>query len=314
MNIILNNYCNLNCKYCFAKGVMSKNKRHMTMEDFNYSLDFLKQSSERVVKLLGGEPTLHPNFNGIIYSIKSDSYFEGMLLFTNGYFDKETLRSLKYFSKYKELYLLINLNHPDDIGKEAYNNILDNIKALNKIQSIQITLSLNIYKKEQDFKYFIDVYEDVDLNFVRWSLSVPTEEKDKSNPTKYIKKLIPTAIRFIKETSNLGLSVTTDCFQIPICLLNNKDLRLLALSGKDNIGKPCSPIIDVKPNLKIIRCFALDSHEVDLKDFSNIEELRYYFSNEIDKKQEPSFDKCKSCASYKKHEKSCVCLAFGGDK
>lgn len=32
------------------------------MEDFEWLLDFLKRSGENQVRLIGGEPTLHPQF------------------------------------------------------------------------------------------------------------------------------------------------------------------------------------------------------------------------------------------------------------
>ena len=60
MNIIINNYCNLTCEYCFAKDVMEEQRQQMTLEQFQWALDFLDASNDGNIRIVGGEPTLHP--------------------------------------------------------------------------------------------------------------------------------------------------------------------------------------------------------------------------------------------------------------
>lgn len=45
MNLMVNNYCNLHCPYCFAQEEMhSKKVMNITIENYKIFLDFLKKN------------------------------------------------------------------------------------------------------------------------------------------------------------------------------------------------------------------------------------------------------------------------------
>ena len=72
-NLMLTNYCNYKCSYCFGKDIMfPKNPRQMmSRETFNGLVEWVKKGpSDNVFHLMGGEPTLHPDID----------YFVGRLL------------------------------------------------------------------------------------------------------------------------------------------------------------------------------------------------------------------------------------------
>ena len=84
MNLLINNYCNLKCSYCFAQEEMhSKEAMNITMENFCKYLDFLKKNNDKHVRLIGGEPTLHPNLEGLLNKVIEYDYFDDILIFTN---------------------------------------------------------------------------------------------------------------------------------------------------------------------------------------------------------------------------------------
>ena len=67
MNLMVNNYCNLHCPYCFAQEEMhSKKAMNITIENYEIFLDFLKKNDMDSVRLIGGEPTLHPDLDKLI--------------------------------------------------------------------------------------------------------------------------------------------------------------------------------------------------------------------------------------------------------
>ena len=71
MNLLINNYCNLKCSYCFAQEEMhSKEAMNITMENFCKYLDFLKKSNITEVRFIGGEPTLHPELEKLIDKVE----------------------------------------------------------------------------------------------------------------------------------------------------------------------------------------------------------------------------------------------------
>ena len=66
-NLIVSNMCNLNCAYCFAKDYIGtaqhgSNLNFIPLDSFENHLDFLDRSGIEQVRILGGEPTLHPEF------------------------------------------------------------------------------------------------------------------------------------------------------------------------------------------------------------------------------------------------------------
>ncbi len=77
-NIIFNSYCNRNCIYCFAKKKNEGSYKQLSLDNLVIICDFLEKSNIKNVTVLGGEPTLHPEFTlflqYIISIIKSDAY------------------------------------------------------------------------------------------------------------------------------------------------------------------------------------------------------------------------------------------------
>lgn len=81
-NIMLNDHCNLNCSYCFAKSTYGKNINNISLKNFKAALDFILKDNEEMVGLIGGEPTLHPQFEEIIKLLKYDKRVKNIILFT----------------------------------------------------------------------------------------------------------------------------------------------------------------------------------------------------------------------------------------
>ena len=70
-NIAITHACNKECSYCFAsierKNIMNKKDRkesdlHMSTSEFLNILNKHSSEERQHIKILGGEPTIHPNF------------------------------------------------------------------------------------------------------------------------------------------------------------------------------------------------------------------------------------------------------------
>ena len=84
MNIMMNNICNLRCSYCFAQNEMTEHTpEHISEENFRTFLDFLKENKFPTVRMIGGEPTLHPRIIDFINIVIDYGCFEDILIFTN---------------------------------------------------------------------------------------------------------------------------------------------------------------------------------------------------------------------------------------
>jgi len=73
----------------------------------------LSHSKTNRVGIIGGEPTLHPNFSGIIEKTKkfADNFNSRVCVFSNGILLGDYARLFD-----NKCTVLLNLNHPDIVG------------------------------------------------------------------------------------------------------------------------------------------------------------------------------------------------------
>jgi hypothetical protein len=59
----------------------------------------------------------------------------------------------------------------------------------------------------------------------------------------------------------------------------------------------CTPVLDVQPDMTVIRCFMFSEFPVNIKQFNSINEVREYFIENIDNKIKGiyTYDKCQNC-------------------
>ena len=67
-NISITSVCNRHCEFCFAGPTRNgiDPVAHMPLHRFEEALDFLGRSGISEARLLGGEPTLHPDFDRVV--------------------------------------------------------------------------------------------------------------------------------------------------------------------------------------------------------------------------------------------------------
>ena len=66
-NIMMTDVCNLRCPYCFANEFVNKDRNEISEEAFDKAVDFIVgDGSHSSVGLIGGEPTIHSNFEYLV--------------------------------------------------------------------------------------------------------------------------------------------------------------------------------------------------------------------------------------------------------
>lgn len=313
MNIMVNDYCNLNCKYCFA-GV---NKNHNDISDenmFKY-ISFLKRSNHRSLRILGGEPTINPSFARYVQTANSDDFFQEVMIFTNGYALTPQLIDEIFSHK---LAFLINLNKKEDIGEHKYNKTIENITYLvNKYRENnmepKVLFGINIYEKDFDYKYIVEETKRLELKTIRYSITVP-KKAGKQIEISYYSDYIPQLKKFLRECYDNKITTALDCNNIPKCLFTKEELIELQLCGHDLCYKNgCNMPLDVNLNLEVTRCFPFfDKFRVNLNDYKDMKELTSYFYNNIDyfKYEQPTFKECNDCSMFKNKMCQAGCMAY----
>lgn len=311
---MINNYCNLKCSYCFA-SCNPEDPVNISDENYYTYIRFLKKSNFRSLRILGGEPTLHPKFATFVLEALNDPFFQQVLIFSNAIALKKELSNSIVHGK---LRFLINLNSPELIGDIAYRKTLDNLHYLVEeyrrrgIRPI-VTLGINIFEPDFKYDYIIKATKDLGLQSIRYSITVPTKSGLSIN-LDYYKQYIPKLMSFYDDCYSNNIQTHADCNYIPKCLFTNDDLMDMTISGHDMAYRNnCSPVMDVRPNLDVARCFPFSElTTVNLTNFNNINDLQKYFVSLIDEKiwDKPPYSQCEDCRFF--NEKKCQsgCLSY----
>lgn len=130
VSLVLNDRCNLRCKYCYANvenRFDSQQAGGFTKQEVFNMVDELYGMGTRLIFLLGGEPLLHEDIGEIINYIVSKGII--LHLITNGTLIKRKLNEIK-----KAHVICVSLDGPREFndvyrGKGTYNVIVDNIKV-----------------------------------------------------------------------------------------------------------------------------------------------------------------------------------------
>ena len=171
-NIVLTHNCNLKCEYCFASEFKDNSKQEISVENFIYALNFIKKSKNEPIGLIGGEPFLYSHFDEIIDILAKDKEIKHVNIFSNGLLLKNHLKHIRH----KKFSILINCNSKEDIGETQFKNLEENIKLLSTIKNKKsIFFGINIYNKNADYDYIIDLLKQYKQHRLRISVVVPNE-------------------------------------------------------------------------------------------------------------------------------------------
>jgi hypothetical protein len=239
-NISLTTACNRDCAYCFAGAQRRSGVSHMSLETFEKALDFLQRSGIDEARLLGGEPTLHPEFPRF-----AEMALERGLrvrVFSNGLMPEPALRWLESH----DVAVLMNATAGD--RRQA--------RTLRRLGN-RVTLGFNIYTPAFDPAFLLDLIREFGLApSIRFGLAHPTADASNRflHPIHY--QAVGTRLaRFHEEARAAGVEPSFDCGFVP-CMFPPGFLDALGPAAGD-IGTRCSPILDILPDGQVVACYPL---------------------------------------------------------
>ncbi len=322
-SIMLTNKCNNNCIYCFAKNAYNYCSDFISMKNFIYALDFIANSFNSV-GIIGGEPTLHPNFREILELIIKDTRIKSSVIYTNAYKIADFLDLINN----EKFTLLINCNSPSDIGREGYNNFRNNvIECSRKLSDSRFRLGFNLYKPNQNYSFLINLLQETKQKNLRFAISVPSFLNEESiDIIDFHKQIKKTMLEIFEHLQAINVTPHFDCNAFPNCLLNENDklfFKQIQEKAKQNGIKTelinnkqiCTPQLVIKPDLSVIRCFAsADYQKVNIKEFKNAIDLYQHFYLNLDVFQNITFHR-KECINCKYKLINCnVCPGYNTKK
>lgn len=325
-NIMMTDVCNLKCPYCFANEFVNKDKNEISEEAFDKAVEFIVgDGTHSTVGLIGGEPTIHSNFEYLLRKLIRNPKVNKIVIYTNG------IQIDRYWNliTHKKVHLLINCNSPADIGQNNFTKLCNNLSHLLETMEFRenTSLGINMYNPDFKFDYMLKLLEKYNMKRVRVSITVPNLEASRNcDAHAYFQSMKPRMFEFFHALLSCNIVPYFDCNKIPSCLIEKDELSAFSKylscpeikenythSNISNCRVQCCPVIDIRQDLTAVRCFGLSEiSKQRITDFSGIQDLQNYYLRTIDAFAYNTVysDKCIDC--YLRKTMICTggCLAF----
>lgn len=297
-NIFLTEYCNLGCRYCFANEFVNKKAKEMSIDNYKRAKEFiLRDGTCRRIGLIGGEPTTYSNLDYVLRDLIDDNRVEEVMLYTNGLNIRPFINEISH----PKMKVLVNVNGPSDVTEERYGRIVKNLELMIEERHMKdrVTLGINMYGKDFEYDYMLELLKKFDMKHVRTSITVPNVSEMRNRDAHfYFLEVKPRVREFYKKALDMGVIPYYDCNKLPSCMIGEEDQKIFGdyvnkmksghveKAGESSLISPsvrCRPVVDILPDLTAVRCFGLSEYtKVKLEDFSGLRELQDYYYNTID--------------------------------
>jgi len=268
-NILLTNLCNLKCSYCFAAPFLSdpgNNQQFLSLETFEKYLDFSDRSGLQQVRLMGGEPTLHPDFEKFV--LLAQQRGKHVVVFTNGLMPSKALQALLDLPV-SECSALVNITPLDDkvySGDQSWNVGAQGKAAQLKAERLSKTLSrlglraqlgYTIFQHGQlDLSWIVEIIDRAGCcRSIRLGMAQPAKNGNSFVHPKKYQQIGKQVAEFTQKAAKEGVTVELDCGFVR-CMFSEEDMQTLKQS-QAHIAWRCSPVLDFDWNGSAFPCFPL---------------------------------------------------------
>lgn len=309
-NILLTDHCNRRCSFCFARSRVNIRKQeadyksNMPFENVVKIMDFLSVSGDCQLRLLGGEPTLHPQFEEIVeVAVKRKFHVH---VFSNGMM-KNGIADFLARQPEDSVSLLCNIS---DQADDSARKIEKRDNALLKLGK-RVRLGITVTNPDFEYRYIIDHILKFGLTKgIRLGIAQPIVGYDNEYlPTSCYKDAGKKIMEMVKECIRHEIIVGFDC-GLTLCMFDENEIgTLMKLSG--GFVMHCSPVIDIGQNLDVWHCFPLaEVMNTRLNQFKNRNEIVSFYR----KTYEPyrslgAMPECIRCIHLKRGQCTGGCLA-----
>ena len=310
MNLIITDRCNRSCPYCFAQEKVRLaggvgNARVLSFEDFRFCLDFLQRSGSNELKLLGGEPTLHPEFCGMIDEGLARKF--EIRVFSNGLWPDEVCHFVEQTPS-PSFRFLFNVNEPG--GQSAW-EVSRQDRCLAAVGG-RAMVGFNVYRPDFDLRFVIEIINRFDLRReVRLGLAHPIF----GHANEFVEDFDLPALgrRLLSQMEDLekeDVTVALDC-GFPLCMFPEDRLGQLVTGARPGRLSVCQPVLDVGPDLTVWPCFPLSELlNVNLRDYQTRAELAAYYDERLASVRSiGSMDECLDCRFHRRQQCCGGCIA-----
>lgn len=302
-NLAISTVCNQDCVYCFTVDHLEDGKRtgeralrtegrFLPVNAFQERLRFLIRSEIAEVRLLGGEPTLHPHFVELLELARAANM--GVVVFTNGLVPEKALRYLEALAP-DRCTVMVNVNQPDAIGQGSCH---EQRRATLRRLGERALPGFNIYRPDFQIDFLLPLIAETGCKpVIRLGMAQPCLSGDNQyiHPNQY-RAIAIKLVRSARAAAEAGVKLDFDCGFVR-CMFSDDDLDTLEATGA-NVGWRCNPILDVDLKGDVIHCFPLSRlARLPLTPGSDASELRDAFEERTHPyRQAGVFKECSTCS------------------
>ena len=279
-NVLLTQKCVRSCPYCFARKHMDSAAPDdiLSWENLIYIADLFERSGERRFPLLGGEPSLHPDFNQIIHYLLTRHF--DVTVFTSGVMADETLEeAAALFSHYppNRLSFVCNLNDPHKTRTAIAET--ESVKRFLQTFGGRVIPGFNIYRTDFELDFLFEYINRYRLGrTIRLGLTHPiVGKKNHFIQLEDMEKVINRLFSYAEKFERLNISPGLDC-GFPMCKFSDAQLAWMSRNLHNSYDFGCGPVIDIGPDLEVWSCFPLSSmNKKSLFEFNSLQEIHDYY-------------------------------------
>jgi radical SAM protein with 4Fe4S-binding SPASM domain len=256
-NISLTATCNRTCSFCFASDAMDgAPSSYMPLEQFEASLDFLERSGIPEARLLGGEPTIHPQFTDMVDRAQARGL--RVAVFSGGLIPEKALRRLEAIPE-PRLSVLLNVIDP---GTGDAREVARQAEVMRRLGS-RVLLGVTIDSPGVQLDFLLDLIAAHGLaRSIRLGLGHPTLGGSNAHlHPRHYPEVGRRVTEFGLRAQSLGVAIDFDCGWVP-CMFPPGALEALGKTSAD-VGLRCNPILDLLPDGQVISCYALSGHAAE---------------------------------------------------
>jgi len=298
-NLAVSAVCNRRCAYCFALDHLgeSDGAPFLPLDALPARLEFLDRSGIDEVRLLGGEPTLHPQFGELVRRVRAAG--KRLVLFSNGLMPEEALRTLESLPP-AECTVLVNVTPPDG---DPEDRSLEQQRAAIVRLGDRAVLGVNIHRIDLDLGFLLPlVAESGCKRSIRAGMAQPCLSGTNRHivPGQY-RAVALMLLRFARGAAPAGVSIDLDCGFVR-CMFDGVEIDELRALGSA-LHWRCSPILDIDLDGGVLHCFPLAGlGRVPLAPGTDAAALRRAFQERTRPyRQAGVFKECSSCAFKEAH-------------
>lgn len=255
--LTINRVCNLRCKWCYSRNNRTGS---MSLETVEKSIKLLRGLPTTRVILIGGEPTIHPNFLTIIKMVKEAGLMP--VVVTNGIkFKDEVFLRKALDAGLSAITVSLKATNNDQYqlftGHRSFNDTMEAIKNIDKngiSNRVSITVGEDLLESSNEI---IDVIVESKAQIVSLEMERPTIIDDKilSSDSASLKKIADFFINLYPKLESSGVNFVINV-SIPFCLFPRSFIETLIKKGRITSGCQIhtgSGII-IDPNGKLLPC------------------------------------------------------------